>query len=96
MKLAAYHKGRGDEVVFVRGCSLEASASYWDRIYLTSLFTYDWKKVLEAVHFYCDNLFGASTGKVIVGGIAATLCPIGSTTRPASTLSRGRSCRHGS
>ena len=73
MKLAAYHNRRGDEVTFVRGCSLEASASYWDRIYLTSLFTYDWKKVLEAVHFYSDNLFGASTGKVIVGGIAATL-----------------------
>jgi len=73
MKLAAYHKRRGDDVTFVRGCSLEASSSYWDRIYLTSLFTYGWKKVLEAVHFYSDNLFGASAGKVFVGGIAATL-----------------------
>lgn len=73
MKLAAYHKARGDEVTFVRGSSLDASGCYWDRIYVTSLFTYDWKKVLQTIHFYRDNLFGGSTGKVIVGGIAATL-----------------------
>lgn len=75
MKLAAYHKSRGDEVTFVRGRDQETASAYWDRIYVTSLFTYDWKKVLEAVHFYRDNLFGTASDKVFVGGIAATLLP---------------------
>ena len=73
MKLAAYHRACGDEVQFVRGQDMEAAVSFWDRIYITSLFTYDWKRVLEAIHFYRDNLFGVTAGRVVVGGIAATL-----------------------
>lgn len=73
MKLATYHRLLGDEIVFVRGLSLEHATSFWDRIYITSLFTYDWTRVLDAIHFYRDNLFGVSAGRVVVGGIAATL-----------------------
>ena len=75
MKLAAYHKQQEDEVRFVRGCDHSASIEYWDRIYITSLFTYDWAKVIAAVKFYKDNLFGSAAGRLFVGGIAATLLP---------------------
>lgn len=73
MKLASYYRAKGDEVRFVRGCDQDAAGDYWDRIFITSLFTYDWSKVEKAVHFYRDNLFGVAVGKVQVGGIAATL-----------------------
>lgn len=75
MKLAAYHKQQDDEVRFVRGCDKSASTEYWDRIYITSLFTYDWAKVIDAVSFYKSNLFGSAAGRIFVGGIAATLLP---------------------
>ncbi len=72
MKLASYHRELGDEVRFVRGCSGEAAGKFWDAIYITTLFSYDWQKTVRTVRFYKDNLFGLSS-KVVVGGIAASI-----------------------
>ncbi len=74
MKLAAYHRELGDEVVFVRGCSKQAAADFWDRIYITTLFSFDWRVTLTTIRFYKANLFG-SASKIIVGGIAASIIP---------------------
>ena len=69
LKLAAYHKKRGDEVKFVRGFELE----YWnpDKIYITSLFTYAWRPVHEVIRFYIQKYPNA---EIVIGGIYATLC----------------------
>lgn len=74
MKLATYHRRLGDAVKFIKGCDPQAAGDFWDRVYITSLFSYDWKTTVETVRYYRENLFG-STGKLFAGGIAASLMP---------------------
>lgn len=84
MKLATFHKVRGDEVKFVSGCDksvfkfkdlpLFSSINLWDRVYITTLFTYQWKKTIGTINFYKDAV-GGSLHKIFVGGIMASLMP---------------------
>ena len=45
MKLATYHGsfGRGDRVTFVKGEDKEVLNQAWDRVYVTTLFTFEWE-----------------------------------------------------
>jgi hypothetical protein len=74
MKIASYHRELGDEVAFVRGCSKQAALTFWDRIYITTLFCFDWRISLRTIRYYKDNLFG-SASKILIGGIAASILP---------------------
>lgn len=82
LKLATFHKRRGDEVRFVVGRDKDAVKEQdlfshellWDRIYITTLFTFDWKNVVETIEFYKEAV-GGSTGKIFVGGIMASIMP---------------------
>jgi len=84
MKIAAFHKMREDEVRFVSGCDksvfkfkdlpLFSSINLWDRVYITTLFTYQWKKTIDTINFYKDAV-GGSLRKIFVGGIMASLMP---------------------
>ncbi len=46
----------------------------WDRIYITTLFTFDWKNVIETIEFY-KKAVGNSVYKIYVGGIMASIIP---------------------
>lgn len=70
LKLATYHRERGDEVKLVRGPTKSLNPP--SRIYVTSLFTWDWKPVWEAVRFYKTQYPRAA---VWLGGIYASLIP---------------------
>jgi len=70
LKLASYHKLQRDTVELIRGCQPISRTP--DKIYVTSLFTYAWKPVHEAVAYYKKAFPQA---KVILGGIYATLMP---------------------
>ena len=82
LKLATYHKRRGDEVRFVIGRDKAAIQEedlfshelLWDRIYITTLFTFDWKNVIETIEFY-KKAVGGSIHKIFVGGIMASIMP---------------------
>ncbi len=74
MKLSTYHKNKGDDVVFVRGCSSKVRDKFWDRVYITTLFTYTWNETVKTIKFYRETLFNLS-GKCFVGGILASLMP---------------------
>ncbi|MBN2287111.1 MAG: cobalamin-binding domain-containing protein [Tissierellales bacterium] len=74
MKLSTYHKKKGDEVTFVKGCNNNLQYQYWDRIYITTLFTWTWKETVETIKFYRNTLFNIA-GKCFVGGILASLMP---------------------
>lgn len=78
MKLSTFHKMRGDEVHFVCGCiprkDLFALSESWDRIYITTLFTFQWEKTIATINHY-KNLVWGDTSKVFVGGIMASLLP---------------------
>ncbi|HEY3917359.1 MAG TPA: hypothetical protein VGL83_06185 [Stellaceae bacterium] len=71
LKLSTHHKQRGDDVQFVRGIKL-VTRFVPDEIKVTSLFTWAWKPVWEAVAFY-RALFPKA--KVSLGGIYASLTP---------------------
>lgn len=71
LKLASYHRARGDKVKLVRGNQYFQNF-YPSQVKITSLFTYWSKYVWESVKFYKENYPKA---KVIVGGIYASLMP---------------------
>lgn len=75
MKISYFHKHiLHDYVRFTKGRLPEAlSNTRWDRIYVTSLFTFEWAKTIEAINYaktLVDDIL-----KITVGGIAATLLP---------------------
>lgn len=71
MKISAYHKRLNDRVVFVKGCVPEKLKERWDRVYVSSLFTYYWRDTIKAIKYYQDSVPRRSD--VIVGGVLATL-----------------------
>ncbi|MEW6419294.1 MAG: hypothetical protein AB1480_14480 [Nitrospirota bacterium] len=70
LKLASYHKQKGDKVRFVQGFSEDGFEP--NAIYITSLFTYAYEPVHDVISYYSQRYKKA---RIIVGGIYATLCP---------------------
>lgn len=71
MKIASYHRLRGDRVVFVKGRCPDHRARRWDRIYITTLFSFYWDKTVQTIRYYGHSV--ARPEDVYVGGILATL-----------------------
>ena len=74
MKIAAYHgvRGRGDNVVFIKGANPKVLAQRWDRVYVTTLFSFEWKTTSKAIDFAIEAAAYQSE-RVFVGGISASL-----------------------
>ena len=74
MKIAQYHgpQGKNDNVRFVKGEDPSACATAWDRIYITTLFSFEWKRTARSIDYALD-LAGGQAHRVFVGGIAASL-----------------------
>lgn len=74
MKLAAYHgrHGRGDTVRLVKGEELDVLSEVWDRVYVTTLFSFEWHRTARAIDF-AILAAGGQNERVFVGGIAASL-----------------------
>jgi len=71
MKISAYHKELNDEVVFVKGKNKEIKEQKWDRIYVTTLFTFYWNKTIDVIKYYYKSV--NTPKKIYIGGILATL-----------------------
>ena len=71
MKISAYHKQNWDNVTFVKGKNLELSNRKWDRIYITTLFTFYWKVTIDTIKYYLKSV--ESPKDIFIGGILATL-----------------------
>lgn len=71
MKISAYHKILGDDVTFFKGKSKELREEKWDRIYLTTLFSFYWKITIETIEFYKRSVNKIRDFKV--GGIMASI-----------------------
>jgi len=71
LKLASYHRAKGDEVKLIRG-NQQFPDFYPNQVKITSLFTYWSNYVWESVKFYKETYPQA---KVTVGGIYASLMP---------------------
>ena len=73
MKLASYHRDRGDSVRLVKGTNLSTLLEgSWDRIYVTTLFSFEWKRTAATIDFAIEVARGQPE-RVFVGGIAASL-----------------------
>src|SRR5277367_6690687 len=74
MKVAQYHGpfGKRDNVRFNKGEDRSVLGTAWDRIYVTTLFSFEYPRISESIDF---ALFVANgqADKVFVGGIAASL-----------------------
>lgn len=71
MKISAYHKQNWDTVTFVKGKNAKLKEMIWDRIYITTLFTFYWKTTIDTIKYYLKSV--KSPEDVHVGGILATL-----------------------
>jgi hypothetical protein len=74
MKIAQYHgpQGKMDHVRFVKGEDATAYDTAWDRIYITTLFSFEWERTARSIDYALD-LVGGQAQRVFVGGIAASL-----------------------
>src|SRR5467141_3539004 len=74
MKIAQYHgpRGRQDNVRFIKGEDRIVLMTAWDRIYVTTLFSFEFQRISQSIDFalYVAN---GHAEKVFVGGIAASL-----------------------
>jgi hypothetical protein len=83
MKVAQYHGpfGKQDNVRFIKGEDRSVLGTAWDRIYVTTLFSFEFPRISESIDFalYVAN---GQADKVFVGGIAASLMHDRFTTDP--------------
>ena len=85
LKIAAYHRDIGDNVLpLVKGQKVPKEDP--DLIYVTSLFTYSWREVHKAVHFYKDYF---PNTKVWLGGVYASIMPEHAATSGADYVHKG-------
>lgn len=74
MKIAQYHgpNGKNDNIRFVKGEDPSALSQAWDRIYVTTLFSFEYPKIAASID-YALKVANGQPDKVFVGGIAASL-----------------------
>jgi len=75
MKIAQYHgiDGKKDNVTFIKGeDDKNVFTKSWDRIYVTTLFSFEWSKMEKSIDFAL-RIANGDTSKIFVGGIAASL-----------------------
>lgn len=75
MKISYFHKNvLHDYVRFTKGrLPNDMSGMKWDHVYVTTLFTFEWDKEIEAIE-YAKTLVD-TIDQITVGGIAATMLP---------------------
>ena len=68
MKIAQYHgpQGKGNSVRFIKGEDRSVFDKAWDRIYVTTLFSFEYPKIAETIDFAIRVARG-QTDKVSVG-----------------------------
>mgnify|MGYP001008463201 CR=1 FL=1 len=74
MRIASFHKERKDAVTFTRGKVQEYRNVQWNRIYISSLFTYELPRTVDTIQYYFLSVSNPSRD-IFVGGIGATLLP---------------------
>ena len=75
MKISYFHKYiHGDYVRFSKGpLPTELDGKKWDRVYVTTLFTFEWEKTKETIEYAYKVV--KDENDVYTGGILATLMP---------------------
>src|SRR3984893_13044334 len=74
MKIAQYHgpRGKRDHVRFVKREDNPATDKAWDRVYVTTLFSFEIPRIAKSIEFAISEAIGHKD-KVFVGAIAIYL-----------------------
>ena len=74
MKIAQYHgpNGKSDNVRFIKGEDKSVLNTAWDRVYVTTLFSFEYNRIARSIDF-AIKAANNNTDLVFVGGIAASL-----------------------
>ncbi len=70
MKIATFHKLKGDYVSYTREYSTKES-NYYSKIYIGTRFSFHWEKTKALIEYYKKNF----TADIIIGGIHASINP---------------------
>ena len=70
MKIATYHRSKKDYVRFYKGKAPYTTVAKYDRVYVTTLFTFYYDLTVDTVRHYLNHVH---EDNVFVGGISATL-----------------------
>lgn len=71
MKISAFHKQRGDEVCFIKGLDKGTRGQLWDRIYITTMFSFHWAETVKTIKYYEFSV--KDPRNLFIGGPMATL-----------------------
>lgn len=71
MKISKYHKELNHEVYFVKGKNEELRTQKWDRIYISTLFTFYYNITINTIKYYLNSV--KDQKQIFVGGPMATL-----------------------
>lgn len=71
MKIAAFHKGKKHEVKFAKGLDKTIRAEMWDRIYITTLFSFYWSQTVSTIKYYEFSV--KDPQNLFIGGPMATI-----------------------
>lgn len=71
MKISTYHKLLGDTVYFTKGTHSVLKNWHWDRIYISSLFTFNWNTTVKTIKYYLKSV--SRPENIYCGGVMATL-----------------------
>lgn len=72
MKISTYFKSKGSFVVFHKGLMPQIEVSSFNKVFITTLFTFDFRMCVETIRYYASIV---GIDNVFVGGIAATIIP---------------------
>lgn len=72
MKISTYYKNKGDFVEFHKGLLPKNEVEEFDKILITTLFTFDFEMCVQTIRYYAAIV---GIKNVFVGGIAATIMP---------------------
>lgn len=72
MKISTYYKKNGDFVEFHKGLMPQTEAKTYDKVFITTLFTFDFSMCVQTIRYYIAIV---GIENVFVGGIAATIMP---------------------
>jgi hypothetical protein len=71
MKISRFHKNRSDDVVFIKGLDSSVKNQKWDRIYISTLFSFYWDITIKTIKYYEFSVNNPQN--LFIGGPMATI-----------------------
>jgi hypothetical protein len=71
MKISRFHKKRGDDVIFIKGLDSSVKNQKWDRVYISTLFSFYWDITIKTIKYYEFSVINPQN--LYIGGPMATI-----------------------